>query len=47
LQPDSGHAFDEAIEKCLRLGVDPVEVLKDQQERLNLRLAQEKALDRV
>ena len=33
--------------KRLRLGVDPVQVLEDQQQRLHLALAQQQALDGV
>ena len=42
-----GQALDEAVEQRLGLGVDPVQVLEDQQQRLDLALAQQQALDRV
>ena len=40
-------ALDHAVEERLGLGVDPVKVLDNQQERLCLALHQEQALDRV
>ena len=39
-------ALDEAVEQRLRLGVDPVQVLKDQQQGLRLALAQQHPLER-
>ena len=42
-----GQAVDQAIEQRLGLGVDPVQVLEDQQQRLHLALAQQQPLDRV
>jgi hypothetical protein len=42
-----GQALDEAIEQGLRLAVDPVQVLEDDDQGLDLALAQEQALDRV
>ncbi len=47
LEPRCRKALDETLEEGLRLGVDPVEVLEDEEERLELGLAQEQALDRV
>ena len=41
-----GQALDEAVEQGLRLAVDPVQVLKDQQQRLHLTFAQQHALQR-
>ena len=46
-EPGRRHAFDEAVQQGLGLGVNPVEVLEGHQERLELGLAQEQALDRV
>ena len=43
-QPGSGQALDQAIEQGLGLGINPVQVLKDQQQRLLLALAQQHAL---
>jgi hypothetical protein len=40
-------ALDEALEQRLRVGVDPVEVLEDEEQGLRLALAQEDAPDRV
>ena len=45
--PRRRQALDQAVEQRLGLGVDPVEVLEDQQERLDLALAEQEALDRV
>ena len=38
-------ALDQAVQERLGLGVDPVEVLEDHEERLHLALAQQEALD--
>jgi hypothetical protein len=40
-------AVDQAVEQCLGLGIDPVEVLEQEQEGLDLALAQQEALDSV
>ena len=40
-------ALDQAVESGLGLGVDPVEVLEDDEERLDLALPQEQPLERV
>ena len=42
-----GQALDEAVEQGLGLAVDPVQVLEDHHQRLDLALAQQQALDRV
>ena len=42
-----GQALDEAIEEGLGLAVDPVQVLEDHHQRLDLALVQQQALDRV
>ena len=42
-----GQALDEAVEQGLGLAVDPVQILEDHHQRLDLALAQEQALDRV
>ena len=39
-------ALDQAVEQGLGLGIDPVQVLKDQQQRLHLTFAQQQALER-
>jgi hypothetical protein len=46
-QASSGQALHQAIEERLGLGVDPVQVLEDQQEGLHLALPQEQALEGV
>ena len=46
-EPGRRQALDQAVEQRLRLGVDPVQVLEDQQQRLHLALAQQQALERV
>lgn len=38
-----GNALDERIERGLRLAVDPMEILEDDNERLDLALAEEHA----
>jgi hypothetical protein len=43
----SGQTVHETVEQRLGLGVDPVEVLDDQQHGLDLALPEEQALDRV
>jgi hypothetical protein len=40
-EPRRRQALDEAVQQGLSLGVDPVEVLEDHQERLDLGLAQQ------
>ena len=40
-------AVDEAVEQGLGLGIDPVQVFEDQQQRLHLALAQQHALERL
>ena len=42
-----GQALDEAVQESLGLGVDPVQILEDEEERLRLRLAQEQSLDGI
>ena len=42
-----GQALDQAVEQRLRLAVDPVQVLEDDEERLHLALAEEEPLDGV
>jgi hypothetical protein len=46
-QPGGRQAFDEPIEQRLGLGVDPVEVFEDDQQRLHLALPQQELLQRV
>ena len=46
-QPGRRQALDEAIEQRLGLGVDPVQVLDEQQERLDLALPEQQALHGV
>src|SRR5207237_5960432 len=38
-------ALDQAIEQCLALGIDPVEICEAQEERLNLTFPEEESLD--
>ena len=45
-EPGRRQALDQAVEQGLRLGIDPVQILKDQQQRLHLALAQQHALER-
>ena len=42
-----GQALDQAVEERLGLGVDPVQILEDQQQRLHLALPQEQPLDGI
>ena len=42
-----GQALDQAVEQGLGLGVDPVQVFEDQQQRLHLALAQQHPLERL
>ena len=42
-----GQALDQAVEQGLGLGIDPVQILEDQQQRLHLALAQQHALERL
>ena len=48
-QQESGRrqALDQAIEQGLRLGIDPVQILEDQEQRLHLAFAQQHALERL
>ena len=46
-QTGRGHALDQAIKQGLGLRVDPVQVFKDQQQRLHLALAQQHTLERL
>ena len=45
-QPGRRQALDEAVEQRLRLGINPVQILKDQQQGLHLTFAQQHALER-
>ena len=45
--PGRRQALDQAVEQGLRLGIDPVQILKDQQQRLHLTFAQQHALEGV
>ena len=40
-------ALDQAVQERLGLGIDPVEILEDDEERLDLALAEQQALDAV
>ena len=42
-----GQALDQTVEEGLRLGIDPVQVFEDQQQRLPLTFAQQHALEGV
>ncbi len=46
-EPGRRQALDQAVERGLRLRVDPVEVFDDDQERLDLALPQEEPLQGV
>jgi hypothetical protein len=46
-EPRRRETLDQAVERGLRLRVDPVEILDDHQERLGLALPQEELLQRV
>ena len=46
-EPGGGQALHQAIEQGLRLGVDPVQVLTDEQQGLLLALAQQHALEGI
>jgi hypothetical protein len=46
-QAGRGQALDQAVQQGLRFGVDPVQILKDQQQGLRLALAQQDALQGV
>ena len=46
-QPRRAQALDQAIEYGLRLGVHPVQVFEDQQERLDPALVEQEAFHRV
>ena len=43
----SGQAIDQAVQERLGLRIDPMQIFEDQEQRLNLALAQEQTLDRV
>src|SRR5713226_374635 len=43
----SGQTLDQAVQERLRFGIDPVEVLEDHEQRLQLALAEQEALDGV
>ena len=44
-QPGGGQALDQAVEQRLGLGIDPVQVLEDEEQRLHLAFAQQQALE--
>ncbi len=46
-EPGRRQALDQAVEQRLGLGVDPVEVLEDHEERLDLALPEQEPLDGV
>ena len=46
-QPRGRQALDQAVQERLRLGVDPVQILEDHEQRLHLALAEQQALDGV
>jgi hypothetical protein len=46
-EPGRRQAVDQAVEEGLSLGIDPVQVLEDQQQGLPLAVAQEEALEPV
>ena len=46
-EPGGGQALDQAVEQGLGLGIDPVQILEHQQQRLYLAFAQQHALERL
>ena len=44
-QPGCGQALHQAVQQRLRLGINPVQILEDQAQRLHLAFAQQQALD--
>ena len=46
-QAGRGQALDQAVEQGLRLGIDPVQILEHQEQRLHLAFAQQHALEPV
>ena len=46
-EPGGGQALDEAVEACLRLGIDPVQVFEDDEQWLPLARPQQKPLERL
>src|SRR5919197_724850 len=46
-EPGRRYALDQAVQQRLGLGIDPVQVLKDQQQRLHLAFTHEEALEPV
>jgi hypothetical protein len=45
-EPGRGQALHQAVEQRLGLGIDPVQVLEHQQQRLHLAFARQHALER-
>jgi hypothetical protein len=46
-QVGRGQALDQTIEEGLGLGIDPVQILADQQQRLSLTFSQQHALEGI
>ena len=46
-EPRGRQALDQTVQQCLRLGIDPMQILKDQYERLDLAFTQQHALQGV
>ena len=46
-EPGGGQALDQAVQQGLGLGIDPVQILEDQQQRLHLTFTEEQALEAV
>ena len=46
-EPGGRQALDQAIEQGLGFGIDPVQILKHQQQRLHLAFAQQQTLERL
>ena len=46
-EPGRRQALDQAVEQRLRLGINPMQILKDQHQRLDLAFAQQHALQGV
>jgi ABC-type thiamine transport system ATPase subunit len=46
-EPGSRQGLDQAVEQGLGFGIDPVQILKHQQQRLHLAFAQQQTLERL
>jgi len=46
-EPRGRQALDQAVQQCLRLGINPMQIFKDQHQRLYLAFAQHHPLEGV